>query len=68
MGLTQSSPVPTPLHVAAAGILIAAASNNVAKACYAYALARDAAGRQALALLLALAALGLAPLAVIARS
>jgi len=68
MGLTQSSPVPTPLHVAAAGILIAAASNNVAKGCYAFALSRDAAGRQALALLLALAALGLAPLAFIARS
>lgn len=62
MGLTQSAPVPTPLKVAAAGILIAAASNNAAKACYAFALARNAAGRQTLGLLMALAALGLLPL------
>ena len=66
MGLTQSAPVPTPLKVAAAGILIAAASNNAAKACYAFALARNAAGRQTLGLLLALAALGLLPLLAIA--
>jgi uncharacterized membrane protein (DUF4010 family) len=62
MGLTQSAPVPTPLKVAAAGILIAAASNNAAKACYAFVLARNAAGRQTMTLLLTLAALGLLPL------
>jgi uncharacterized membrane protein (DUF4010 family) len=66
MGLTQSAPVPTPLKVAAAGILIAAASNNAAKACYAFALARNSAGRQTMALLLALAALGLLPLLALA--
>jgi uncharacterized membrane protein (DUF4010 family) len=66
MGLTQSAPVPTPLKVAAAGILIAAASNNAAKACYAFVLARNNAGRQTMALLLALAALGLLPLLALA--
>lgn len=65
LGLTQSAPSATPLAVAGAGILIAAASNNVAKGVYAYALSgRNAAGRQSLAMLLALALLGLVPLAI----
>ncbi|MFY9317762.1 MAG: MgtC/SapB family protein [Burkholderiales bacterium] len=68
MGLTQSAPVPTPLAVAAAGILIAAAANNAAKACYAFVLARNDAGRQTMALLLALSALGLLPLLALAGS
>jgi uncharacterized membrane protein (DUF4010 family) len=68
MGLTQSAPVTTPLKIAAAGILIAAASNNAAKGCYAFALSRNAAGGQALRLLLALAALGLLPLLALASS
>ena len=62
MGLTQSSPVPTPLPVAASAILIAAASNNAIKGIYAYAWSTRRAGIESLGLLLALAALGLLPL------
>ena len=62
MGMTQAAPEATPLALAAAAILIAAAANNVAKGVYAYALASRAAGPASLALLLALAALGIAPL------
>ncbi len=62
MGLTQSSPVPTPLPVAAGAILIAAASNNVVKGLYAYAWSSRRAGIESLALLLGLGALGLVPL------
>jgi len=62
MGLTQSSPSLTPLDVASAGIAIAAASNNVIKGCYAYAIASRPTGTRALVLLLALAAVGLLPL------
>jgi len=63
MGMTQAAPETTPVALAAAAILIAAAANNVAKGVYAYVLASRAAGRASLALLLALAALGIAPLA-----
>ncbi|WP_199154230.1 DUF4010 domain-containing protein [Chromobacterium sp. ASV23] len=59
MGITQSTPQLTPLPVAAAAILIAASANNVAKGCYALSLGSREAGRQALLMLLALAALGL---------
>lgn len=62
MGLTQSAPALTPVAVAAQGILIAAASNNIIKGIYAYALSSRRTGRQSLLGLLALAALGLAPL------
>jgi uncharacterized membrane protein (DUF4010 family) len=62
IGLTQSAPALTPLPVAATGILIAAASNNVAKGLYAFALAPRPVGRQSLYFLLALAVLGLSPL------
>ena len=62
MGLTQSSPVPTPPPVAAGAILIAAASNNVIKGIYAYAWSSRRAGIESLGLLLALGALGLLPL------
>ena len=62
MGLTQSAAVSTPAAVAASGILIAAASNNVVKGLYAYALADRRTGRQSLALLAALALAGLVPL------
>ena len=61
LGLTQSAPALTPLPLAAAGILIAAASNNAVKGIYAYALSPRQTGRQSLALLLGLALLGLAP-------
>ena len=62
MGLTQSAPTVTPLAMASAGILIAAASNNVVKGIYAYALAPRQTGVQSLGLLLVLAVLGLIPL------
>ena len=62
MGLTQSTPGETPLGVAAAAIVIAAASNNLIKGIYALAIARGAAGWQSVLLLAALALLGLAPL------
>ena len=61
MGMTQSAGTSTQLPVAASGILIAAASNNVAKGIYAYTLSGRT-GMQSLCLLLALAILGLAPL------
>jgi uncharacterized membrane protein (DUF4010 family) len=61
LGLTQSRGTP-PMNVAAAAILIAAASNSVVKGAYAYAFADRKTGTQAVALLLGLAALGLLPL------
>ena len=65
MGLTQAAPSPTPLALASSGILVAAASNNVVKGVYAYALSPRQTGRRSLALLLGLALLGLAPLAIL---
>ena len=62
LGLAQSGAAATPLRLAAAAIVIAAASNNVIKAIYAYSFADRATGRRSLVLLLALAALGLVPL------
>lgn len=60
LGLTQSTV--TPLSVAAAGIAIAAASNNAAKGAYALALADRETGTQALALLTGISLLALLPL------
>ncbi|MFZ0145264.1 MAG: MgtC/SapB family protein [Candidatus Sulfotelmatobacter sp.] len=62
MGMTQAAGTLTPLKVAAAAVLIAAASNNFIKGIYAYSLADRKTGVQSLALLAALAALGLVPL------
>jgi uncharacterized membrane protein (DUF4010 family) len=62
MGMTQAAGTLTPLKVAAAAVMIAAASNNVVKAIYAYSLADKKTGTQSLAFLIALAAAGLAPL------
>ncbi len=62
MGMTQAAGVLTPLRVAAAAVLIAAASNNLVKGIYAYSLADRKTGAQSLALLTVLAALGLSPL------
>ncbi|HYM11782.1 MAG TPA: MgtC/SapB family protein, partial [Bryobacterales bacterium] len=56
MGMTQAAS--TPLTVAATGIVIAAASNNVVKGIYAYALCDRRTGIQSLALLVGLAVLG----------
>jgi uncharacterized membrane protein (DUF4010 family) len=60
LGLTQSAG--TPLGLAAGGIMVAAASNNVAKGAYAFAFADRKTGTQALVLLLAISFLGLLPL------
>jgi len=68
MGMTQSTPKLTPLPLASAGILIAAASNNLVKGIYAYAMADRKTGTQSLYLLLGLAALGLAPLYWLSRA
>jgi uncharacterized membrane protein (DUF4010 family) len=62
MGMTQAAGSLTPLKVAGAAVLIAAASNNLMKGIYAYSLADRKTGTQSLALLTALAALGLVPL------
>jgi uncharacterized membrane protein (DUF4010 family) len=67
MGMTQAAGSLTPVQVASAGILIAAASNNVVKGVYAWFFARGAAGKQSLALLVALAVAGLVPLVWILR-
>ncbi len=62
MGMTQEAGKQAPLTTAAAAITIAAASNNVAKAAYAYSLSPRRTGIMSLTLLLGLAALGLVPL------
>ena len=62
MGLTQDAGKITPVSVAAGAILIAAASNNVAKGIYAYSLADRKTGRMGLLFLVGLAAAGLIPL------
>ena len=62
MGMTQAAGSLTPLKVAAAAVLIAAASNNLMKGIYSYSLADRKTGTQSLSLLTALAALGLVPL------
>jgi uncharacterized membrane protein (DUF4010 family) len=62
MGLTQTAGKMTSMGLAVAGITIAAASNNFAKAFIALALAGPKTGRQSLILMLGLTALGLLPL------
>jgi hypothetical protein len=62
MGITQATPALTPLAVGSASIVIAAASNNLVKGIYAYAMADHKTGIQSLCLLTGLAALGLIPL------
>jgi len=62
MGMTQATPTLTPLAVASASVLIAAASNNVVKGIHAYAMADRRTGTLSLSPLMGLAALGLAPL------
>jgi hypothetical protein len=62
MGLTQTAGKVTTMGLAVAGIIVAAASNNFAKAFIALALADQRTGRQSLVLMLVLTALGLAPL------
>jgi len=62
LGMTQSAGALTTGSLAAKGILIAIASNNVAKGFYAYAFADRRTGLQSLALLTGMAALSLIPL------
>jgi uncharacterized membrane protein (DUF4010 family) len=62
LSMTQAAPASIASELAASAIIIAAASNNVAKGVYAYTLAPPATGRKSLALLLALAAAGVVPL------
>jgi uncharacterized membrane protein (DUF4010 family) len=62
MGMTQAAGTLTPLKVAAGAVMIAAASNNVVKAIYAYSLADRRTGGQSLVFLIGLAVAGLAPL------
>jgi uncharacterized membrane protein (DUF4010 family) len=66
MGITQSAGRTAPLAVAAAAILVAAASNNLIKGVYAYFWADRKTGKQGLYLLLSLAVAGLVPLVWIA--
>ncbi len=67
MGLTQTAGKATTMGLAVAGIVVAAASNNFAKAFIALGLADPKTGRQSLILMLALTALGLVPLFWIVR-
>jgi len=62
MGMTQSAGSLTPLKVAGAAVLIAAASNNFMKGIYAYSLADRKTGMQSICLLAGLAGIGLVPL------
>jgi uncharacterized membrane protein (DUF4010 family) len=62
MGMTQAAGTFTPVQVASAAILIAAASNNFVKGIYAFAFSPRDTGRQSFGLLLMLGALGLVPL------
>ena len=64
LGLTQSAGGSTPLVLAAAGIIIAAASNNLVKGIYARSFAGPRTGNEALALLFIFSLLGLAVLAI----
>ena len=61
MGMTHAAGLSTPLQVAAGGIVIATACNNLVKGGYAYFFNRGKAGLWSLALLAGLAAAGLLP-------
>jgi uncharacterized membrane protein (DUF4010 family) len=67
MGLTQTAGKLTPFGLAAGGVVVAAASNNFAKAIIARVLADAGTGRQSLYLLLVLTALGLLPMLWVVR-
>ncbi|MDR3670394.1 MAG: MgtC/SapB family protein [Holophaga sp.] len=61
MGMTHEAGASTTFQVAAVGILIAAACNNIIKGCYAFSFARGKAGRWSLILLAGLGLAGLVP-------
>jgi len=67
LGIAQSAGRDVPVVVGAAGIAIAAASNNIAKGCYAYGFSDRKTGLQSLCLLAGLALAGLLPLAWLLR-
>jgi len=67
LGLANTVGTSTPFTLAAGGVIVAAASNNVVKAGYAYAFADRKTGIQSLILLLIYAAVGLLPLIWLAR-
>ena len=67
MGLTQTAGKLTPMGLAAGGVVVASASNNFAKAFIALFFADPKTGRESLALLLGLTALGLLPLIWVVR-
>jgi uncharacterized membrane protein (DUF4010 family) len=62
IGMTQEAGNLTPVHVGAAAITLAAASNNLAKGVYAYALSSKNSRKMSLVFLAGLALLGLTPL------
>jgi uncharacterized membrane protein (DUF4010 family) len=62
LGMTQTAGTLTPLQVAAVAVVIAAASNNLIKGIYAYAIASRKTGIQSFSLLVGLAVLGVVPL------
>jgi uncharacterized membrane protein (DUF4010 family) len=62
LGMTQTAGSVTPLQVAAVAVVIAAASNNLIKGIYAYAIAGRKTGIESFSLLVGLAVLGLVPL------
>jgi uncharacterized membrane protein (DUF4010 family) len=62
MSMTQTAGATTQLSVSAGAILLAAASNNLAKGIYAFAFGSRSAGRQSLILLVLLAIAGLIPI------
>jgi len=67
LGIAQSAGRDVPVIVGAAGIVVAAASNNVAKGFYAYGFSSRTTGKQSLTLLLSLAVAGLMPLVYLLR-
>ena len=62
LGIAQSTERDVPLLVGAAGIAVAAASNNAAKGFYAYCFSDRTTGTQSLSLLASLALAALTPL------
>jgi uncharacterized membrane protein (DUF4010 family) len=62
LGIAQSAGHDVPVVVGAAGVVVAAASNNVAKGFYAYCFSDRRTGSPSLAMLLSLALAGLVPL------
>ena len=65
LGIAQSAGTLTPVTPAAIGILVAAASNNLAKGTYAWVFSDRKTGFRSLSLLSALALIGLTPILLI---